>query len=130
MHACKILLADSNIGDGYLLKELVHQLNRSWQVHIVPNGRQALRYLNHLTRAEYPEVILMDLGLPVRGAIELLERLMNDTRYQQIPKFIWSAAGLPGGLESYLRLGVQGFLPKPQRASEAKALVRQLLTDC
>lgn len=127
MPECKILLADSNIGDQFLLKELVHQLDRSWRVHVVPSGRMALRYLNHLARTEYPEMILMDAAVPVRGALELLERLMNDPRYRQIPKFIWSATGLPGGIEPYLHLGAKGFLTKPQRASEAKALVRKLL---
>lgn len=130
MHPCNILLADSNIGDQFLLKELVHQLDRSWRVHVAPNARQVLHYLNHLTRADYPTVILMDYALPVRGAVELLERLMDDTRYRQIPKFIWSAAGLPGGIEAYLNLGARGYLPKPQKASEAKALIRELLAAC
>ncbi|HEV2482233.1 MAG TPA: response regulator [Puia sp.] len=130
MHACNILLADSNIGDQYLFKELVHQLDRSWRVHVAPNARQVLQYLNHLTRTDYPAVILMDYALPVRGALELLERLTQDPRYRQIPKFIWSAVGLPGGVEAYLNLGARGFLPKPQKASEAKALVRELLAVC
>jgi CheY-like chemotaxis protein len=128
MSICKILLADSNIGDQYLLKELVHQLDRNWRVHVALNARQTLRYLNRLTRADYPEVILMDSAVPVRGALDLLERLMSDPRYRQIPKFVWSAARLPGGFESYLHLGARGFFPKPQRASEAKALVRRLLS--
>ena len=130
MRACNILLADSNIGDQFLLKELVHQLDRSWRVHVAPNARQALQYLNHLARADYPTVILMDYALPVRGALELLDRLTSDPRYRQIPKFIWSAAGLPGGIEPYLNLGARGFLPKPQKASDAKALVRDLLAGC
>lgn len=127
MHACNILLADNNIGDQYLLKELVHQLDRSWRVHVAANARQALQYLNHLTRADYPAVILMDHALPVRGALELLERLMHDPRYSQIPKFIWSAMGRPAGAEAYLSLGAKGVLQKPQKASEAKAIIRELL---
>lgn len=127
MHACNILLADNNIGDQYLLKELVHQLDRSWRVHVAPSARQALQYLNHLTRADYPAMILMDHALPVKGALELLECLMHDPRYKQIPKFIWSAVGMTGGAEAYLSLGARGFLPKPQKASEAKALIRELL---
>src|ERR1700753_1758473 len=110
MSVCKILLADSNIGDQYLLRELVHQLNRNWQVHVVQSGRQALRYLNHLTQHEYPELILMDVAVPGRGALELLERLMHDPRYRQIPKFIWGT-GLPGGAAPYLLLGARAFLP-------------------
>jgi CheY-like chemotaxis protein len=130
MQPCNILLADSNIADQYLFKELVHQLDRNWRVHVAPSARQVLQYLNHLTRADYPTMILMDYALPVRGALELLEGLMHDPRYRQIPKFIWSAAGLPGGMEPYLNLGARGFLQKPQRASEAKVLVRELLATC
>jgi len=130
MHACKILLADNNIGDQYLLKELVKQLNRNWRVHVVPSGRQLLRYLNHLTRADYPELILMDYALPSTGAPAVIERLTNDPRYKSIPKFVWSAAQLPEGIETSLRSGAVDILPKPARASEAKALVSRLLSAC
>lgn len=130
MQPCNILLADSNIADQYLFKELVHQLDRSWRVHVAPSARLALKYLNHLTRPDYPTVILMDHAVPARGALELLERLMHDPRYLQIPKYVWSAARLSGGMEAYLNLGVRGFFPKPQKASEAKALVRELLAAC
>jgi CheY-like chemotaxis protein len=130
MHPCNILLADNNIGDQFLFKELVHQLDRSWRVHVAPSARQVLHYLNHLSRADYPAMILIDYAVPVRGAIELLERLRHDPRYRQIPKFIWSAVGLPGGVQSFLELGARGVLPKLQKASEAKALIRDLMASC
>ena len=47
-------------------------------------------------------LILMDYALPVRGALELIERLMKDPRYRQIPKFVWSAMQLTGDFERWL----------------------------
>jgi CheY-like chemotaxis protein len=72
----------------------------------------------------------MDYALPVRGALELIDRLMQDARYREIPKFVWSAVQLPGSLELCIDSGDRRFLMKPQKASEAKALVRELLEGC
>lgn len=59
-----------------------------YEVLGVNNGREALEYLN---REDWPQLILLDLMMPVMNGWDFLERLREDHRFDSIPVVVMTA---------------------------------------
>lgn len=59
-----------------------------WRVATAKNGREALSILETVR----PDLMLIDLFMPVMGGIELLRVLKRDERYARIPRLVMTAA--------------------------------------
>ena len=77
-------------------------------VAVAKNGKEALDYLQHNSP---PDLILLDLTMPVLGTFEFRQNQMLAPSLASIPEIVLSAAtDLP---ESADLLGDVGFVPKP-----------------
>jgi DNA-binding response OmpR family regulator len=76
-------------------------------VDVVANGADALKS----PQAYRPDLIALDLMLPVMHGREFIERYRGVTHGQEIPIMVVSAAGAV--TRSMEILGVRRFLPKP-----------------
>jgi len=79
-----------------------------------------------------PDVIMVDLDLPLASGFTLLRRLQNDTFSRDIPVLVTSAAldHLSEEVElCWRRLGTQGFLPRPFSMLEVPDLLHDIATS-
>lgn len=96
--------------DFYIRSDLTELLELDgYRVISFPNGREALTAL--VAHAELPNIIILDLMMPVMNGYEFLSEISKDVRLQQIPVLVVSAGKQA---DSALKSGqVQGFLGKP-----------------
>ena len=73
------------------------------------NGAQAVTN----TAAHRPDVVLMDLSLPVLDGWEATRRLKNDSRTSHIPVVALTAHDASGELQRATSAGCDWFVPKP-----------------
>ena len=73
------------------------------------NGAEALT----CTSAQFPDVVLMDLSLPVVDGWEATRRLKADERTAHIPVVALTAHDGAGELQRATRAGCDWFVPKP-----------------
>lgn len=66
-----------------------------------------------LARAETPDLVLMDIGLPDQDGIVALERLRSDPSTSSIPVVAVTAYAMSGDRQSILDHGFDGYIPKP-----------------
>jgi CheY-like chemotaxis protein len=83
------------------------------------NGREALE----LARAASPDLILLDLMMPVMDGWECLEQLKADPYLARIPVFIITGKNQNSDQEKAFSLGASAFIPKPFRGP---ALIAQI----
>jgi CheY-like chemotaxis protein len=82
--------------------------------------------ISHTTIRE-PDVVLMDLSLPVLDGWEATRRLKNDDRTSHIPVVALTAHDGSGELQRATRAGCDWFVPKPCPPDALIVEVRRVL---
>src|SRR5690348_13952729 len=88
------------------------------------NGAEAVRW----TSAHSPDVVLMDLSLPVLDGWEATRRLKGDERTAHIPVVALTAHDGSGDLQRATRAGCDWFVPKPCPPDALVVEVRRVLS--
>lgn len=83
------------------------------------NGREAL----DLMRSDHPDVVVLDLMMPVVSGWDVLRERLNEPELSRIPVIIVSANREPE-LSSAIDKGICAFLPKPFDIGALSALVK------
>ena len=87
------------------------------------NGADAISH----TTSHAPDVVLMDLSLPVIDGWEATRRLKNDERTAHIPVVALTAHDGSGELQRATRAGCDWFVPKPCPPDALITEVRRVL---
>jgi len=94
-----------------------------YEVVQASNGMEALQQAVDTT----PDIILMDLSLPVMDGWEATRRLKADPATAGIPIFALTAQAMAGDRERALAAGCDGYLTKPIDVRAVAALLRDRL---
>ncbi|MBI1751748.1 MAG: response regulator [Acidobacteria bacterium] len=115
----RILLVEDNPQDEMLTLRSLGKVNLANEVEVVRDGQQALDYLfqegEFAARqgADLPAVVLLDLGLPKIGGLDVLNRLRQDERTRLQPIVILTSSDEEQDrLRSYLG-GANSYVRKP-----------------
>ena len=79
------------------------------------------------TTSDSPDVVLMDLSLPVLDGWEATRRLKSDARTSHIPVVALTAHDGAGELQRATRAGCDWFVPKPCPPAALIAEIRRVL---
>jgi CheY-like chemotaxis protein len=88
-----------------------------------PNGREAL----DLMRSRKPDVVVLDLMMPVLSGWDVLRERQGDPELTSIPVIVVSANRDPE-VATAVNSGICAFLPKPFDIGALSALVRSCVT--
>lgn len=114
----RILVVDDEPQMGRLLRTGLSA--RGYEVVVAADGQEALEQAVHWR----PEVIVLDLGLPVMDGLEVCRRIRG---WSQVPIIVLSARdGEPDKVEA-LDLGADDYLVKPFGMDELLARIRVAL---
>ncbi|CAG9218887.1 Two-component hybrid sensor and regulator [Paraburkholderia sabiae] len=112
-----ILAIEDDIAFAEILRDLTHELDFDF-VHAA-DGTTGLT----LVRDMQPTAVLLDVGLPDRSGLTVLEWLKNDPATRHIPIHIVSATD---HAEKALHLGAVGYTLKPTARTTLEAAIRRL----
>ena len=115
----EILLVEDNPGDARLIAEIRKESDLNHHLTVVSDGMSAIALVRKLeTNADAldPDLILLDLDLPRKNGLEVLEEIKADAHLREIPILVLTgmlgtAAGGP------IRLA-NGLVSKPTDTSE------------
>ncbi len=125
-----ILYADDDADDQELLKEAFLQLETSARVHIVSSGKETLDFLKTTHRNELPCLIVLDYNMPDLNGAEVLNKICGDTRYDKIPKIIWSTSNSDYYKQLCKEIGADYYFTKPQNFLDIKKFAGKMLELC
>ena len=118
--AVEILLVEDNPRDVDLTLHAFKRANITNPVHVLRDGEDALdfifgtgRYTHRAAQVHAAQVVLLDLNLPKKSGIEVLERIKSDKRTRHIPVVILTASNRDRDIIACRRLGAEDYIVKP-----------------
>ena len=90
------------------------------------NGQDAIRQAIEMQ----PDIVVMDLSMPVMDGWETVRRLRTDERTARIPVVALTGHVLTEFSRRARQSGFDGFLTKPCLPEDLAAEIRRVLVDC
>ena len=87
----EILLVEDSPSDALLTKEALKRGKVNNSLHHVPDGVEALAYLRRqgdYADAPRPDVVLLDLNMPRKGGMEVLQEVRADKDLECLPVIV------------------------------------------
>jgi len=118
----KVLYIEDNDDDVYMLKMRLELLG-NFEVLTAKDGEKGCE----MAAAEQPDIILMDIEMPVVDGWEAARRLKGNPQTYDIPIIALSAHALAGEREKAIATGCEEFDTKPIEFERLIATVRRVL---
>jgi DNA-binding response OmpR family regulator len=97
-----------------------------FQVITADNGMEAIKILSQ----EKPDLILLDLMMPVMDGYKVLQVVKTDPKFSDIPVLVFSAKGQSEEVEKALNLGAAGYIVKATtKPNEVVEQIRKVLSQ-
>lgn len=123
----KLLLADDDRDDRELFSEALAALDPGIICQGVEDGRQALNILTKL-KGDEPNIIFVDINMPVMNGWDLLRNLKQDTHFVNIPVIVYSTSSRDKDREIAKDLGAICFITKPDSFKMVKSMLEIVVT--
>jgi len=111
-----ILLVEDNEGDIFLTLEAFEEYRVKTEISIVKNGQEALDFLfqrETYINAPRPDLILLDINIPIFNGHEVLSQIKTDTNLKNIPVFILSTSSNQKDWDEAYGNHCENYLKKP-----------------
>ena len=113
----KILIVEDTDAIIMLLSEYLRY--KGYQILIARNGMEGVM----LASSEKPDLILMDVMMPVMNGVEATEKIRAEKDLQDIPIIALTALARAGDKERCLQAGMNDYLSKPVQMKELESLI-------
>lgn len=113
----ELLLVEDNEADVVLMQEAFGVQCPQARLHVARDGVAALDLLHRsilLAGIPRPDLILLDLNLPRKGGLEVLEERRADPVLRAIPVVVLSTSGASRDIQRAYDLGANAYLLKPR----------------
>lgn len=114
--ATDVLLVEDNPADVRLLTEAFAESNIPHHLHVARDGAEAVAFVRRegtFAAAPQPDLILLDLNLPLRDGRQVLAELKTDPILRVIPVVILSTSTAEGDLRRAYELHANCYIKKP-----------------
>jgi two-component system cell cycle response regulator DivK len=121
--AKKVLVVD----DNPISRELIHEVLENSDLTVVEaeNGEEAL----NMIVLERPDIVLLDIQLPVFDGYEVLRRVRSDPRLDKLPVIALTAYAMQQDREKAFAAGFDDYVTKPIDAAALRVRVRKILDN-
>ena len=116
MKLVHVLLVEDNDGDIVLTLEAFEESKIKTNISVVKNGKDALDFLNFKGKyrdVERPDLILLDLNIPIISGMEVLKEVKQDVKLKTIPVIVLTTSSNPKEIKSAYELYTNSFVTKP-----------------
>jgi CheY-like chemotaxis protein len=117
-----LLHVDDNADDRFLVARSVNQLPVT--LTEAASGAEALRTLAE--SPQLPDIIMLDIRMPLMSGFEVLEHLKTADRFSSIPVIIFSNSAYSEDVHRARQLGADSYCVKPTGITEYKQLLHDI----
>ncbi|GAO45163.1 response regulator [Flavihumibacter petaseus] len=127
----KILIVDDDMDDFEILRGALESIPAAPTIGYAENGEKALDTLNRYGQSDnLPELIVLDLNMPLKNGTETLRSLKADPRFRHIPVIIYSTSINPLEANKCMQLGALSYITKPISHEESVETAKLFQSIC
>ncbi|MCP2025171.1 CheY-like chemotaxis protein [Flavobacterium sp. HSC-32F16] len=108
----KIILAEDDKDDQELFIDALDEAEVPSEVTTVENGQELMNTLKDKSQPD-PDIIFIDINMPVKAGIQALEEIKADKELKDIPAVMLSTWGHPADIEDTFEKGADLYVQKP-----------------
>ena len=102
-----IVVADDNALSRELIRELLEPSG-----HVILEAQNGLEALELIRSAE-PDLVFLDLQMPLQDGFGVIRELRNDDRFLSLPVVAVTASAMVGDRERVIAAGFDSYIAKP-----------------
>lgn len=124
--AARVLLVEDNEADVRLTREALREGGPPVRLSVVGDGEQALAFLRRdddYAEAPRPDLVLLDLNLPRKDGLEVLDELRADPELAALPVIVLTTSTADGDVTASYARGANCFLVKPHELDDFIAMI-------
>jgi CheY-like chemotaxis protein len=116
-----ILLAEDN--EANVSTIVAYLQAKGYRLTLAKNGEEAVAF----AKAAPPDLILMDIQMPVMDGLEATRQIRQDPTLANVPIIALTALAMAGDRERCLAAGASDYLSKPVRLKQLAAMIQEFL---
>jgi len=124
----RLLIVDDDPDDRELFMEAVREVDESIECFTAKNGLQALEILRDLNQ-QLPDLIFLDISMPLLNGRKCLTEIKADKRLQQIPVVVYTTSKDVEEARELKKMGAFHFMSNPRDADEIYYIVAVVLEE-
>ncbi|MCD9623741.1 response regulator [Rhabdothermincola salaria] len=125
----EILLVEDDPGDVLMAREALAEGKVANHLAVVADGVEAMAYLRaegEFAERARPDLVLLDLNLPRKGGLEVLEELKADSDLKRIPVVVLTTSDAERDIVVSYDMHANAYIKKPVDFDQFVSVVRQI----
>ena len=129
-----ILLVEDDANDAALIERAFRKSNIANPIQVVSDGDAAVEYLRgdgeYADRKRFPRpvLVLLDLKLPRRSGLEVLEWIRDQEGLKRLPVVVLTSSRQRSDIDAAYDLGANSYLVKPIAFADLQATIQAVGT--
>jgi CheY-like chemotaxis protein len=129
-----IVVADDDLDDQDLIKRGLRDCKVEVEINSVYNGLQLMDYL--LKREAYkgstetPDLILLDLNMPLMDGLEVLREIKAHDALTKIPLYVITTSRNKDHRKMAIEMGASGFYSKGSSSKDIRRIMHEICKEC
>ena len=126
LNLAHILLVEDNEGDVLLTLEAFEECNVKTEISVAKNGQEALDFLfkrDKYLNAKRPDLILLDINIPIFNGHEVLQQIKTDPELKKIPVIMLKTSSNQKDIDKAYENHCNSYVEKPLNIIEFLAAI-------
>jgi CheY-like chemotaxis protein len=119
-----VLLADDDCDDALIFREALDEAQCDTTLIHANTGARVFILLEQSPR---PDIIFLDLNMPVMNGWQCLAKLKNSEAYKDIPVVMYTTSSNPRDYEIASDLNAHGFITKPSNPKVLSKIIKTVI---
>lgn len=121
-----IFLVEDDEDDRMFFEDALNDVSNNYKLTLFENGDEFLEFFA-TNQKELPDVVFMDLNMPIKNGIECLEGLNAIDKIASLKIFVYSTSVHSAMTNKAYNLGAYGYLCKPNSFELIKTMINKSL---
>lgn len=120
-----ILFSDDDTDDALLFTQAADLLTYPILLSFAEDGEQLMRYLS---KEMLPDLIFLDLNMPVKNGVECLSEIRSDKKLDWLPVIVYTTSDNPKDIDTCYELKANLYVVKPTSFEAIIKTLKKILT--